>query len=213
MNFICDWLLLVSAVGPMFVYVAGAFLFGWGFNELSGLFLLGGLAVGWVGRLGVAGTTTGFLEGMQSLLPAAVLIGPDAEHQPDERAGQDRRSHQQAELGLVEAQVVLDLNADDGKDRPDGKAHREGERAHRQRGDTITAGRIDRTQCCAFSADEGADVGVDEGTPVTEAYKVPFKFTGKIGKVTIELQEMKAANAEAEKDAVREAHVRKTLAD
>jgi uncharacterized ion transporter superfamily protein YfcC len=70
-----DWLLLAAAIGPMFVYVAGAFLFGWGFNELSGLFLIGGLAVGWVGRLGVAGTTAGFLEGMQSLLPAAVLIG------------------------------------------------------------------------------------------------------------------------------------------
>jgi hypothetical protein len=24
-------------------------------------------------------------------------------------------------------------------------------------------------------------VGADEGTPVTEAYKVPAKFTGKIG--------------------------------
>ena len=33
---------------------------------------------------------------------------------------------------------------------------------------------------CVFSADEGADVGADEGTPVTEDYKVPFKFTGKI---------------------------------
>jgi arylsulfatase len=52
----------------------------------------------------------------------------------------------------------------------------------------VGTGRIERTQCCLFSADEGADVGADEGTAVTEAYKVPFKFNGKIGKVTIELK-------------------------
>jgi arylsulfatase len=52
----------------------------------------------------------------------------------------------------------------------------------------VGTGRIERTQCCVFSADEGADVGADEGTAVTEAYKVPFKFNGKIGKVTIELK-------------------------
>ena len=34
-----------------------------------------------------------------------------------------------------------------------------------------------------FSADEGADVGVDEGTPVTEDYKErDNKFTGKIAR-------------------------------
>ena len=43
-------------------------------------------------------------------------------------------------------------------------------------------------KCCIFSLDEGADVGADEGTPVTEAYTVPFKFTGKIDRVTIELK-------------------------
>ena len=42
-------------------------------------------------------------------------------------------------------------------------------------GKKVATGRIDHTQCCAFSADEGADVGADEGTPVTEAYTVPFK--------------------------------------
>jgi hypothetical protein len=34
-------------------------------------------------------------------------------------------------------------------------------------------------------------VGADEGTPVTEAYKAPFTFTGKIYEVTVELKEMK----------------------
>ncbi len=40
----------------------------------------------------------------------------------------------------------------------------------------------------SFSADEGADVGVDGGTPVTDDYKErDNKFTGKISKVTVEL--------------------------
>ncbi len=57
-------------------------------------------------------------------------------------------------------------------------------------------------------------MGVDEGTPVTEDYKEGNnKFTGTINKVTIELKEMKAANAEVDHQVLREAHVRKTLAD
>ncbi len=40
-----------------------------------------------------------------------------------------------------------------------------------------------------FSADEGADVGVDEGTPVTEDYKAgDNQFTGRIYKVTIDVK-------------------------
>jgi len=40
-----------------------------------------------------------------------------------------------------------------------------------------------------FSADETADVGVDEATPVTDDYKErDNEFTGKIEKVTIELK-------------------------
>jgi arylsulfatase len=54
-------------------------------------------------------------------------------------------------------------------------------------GQKVASGRIDKTQCCMFSADEGADVGADEGTAVSSSYEVPFDFTGKIGKVTIEL--------------------------
>jgi len=52
----------------------------------------------------------------------------------------------------------------------------------------VATGKIENTQCCAFSADEGADVGADEGTPVTEDYAVPAKFTGQIDSVTIELK-------------------------
>src|SRR5262249_10955613 len=56
-------------------------------------------------------------------------------------------------------------------------------------GKNVAAGRIDRTQGYAFSADEGADVGTDEGTPVTEDYAGGrTRFTGKIDRVTIELK-------------------------
>jgi len=80
-------------------------------------------------------------------------------------------------------------------------------------GTSVATGRIDQTQCCAFSADEGADVGADEGTPVTEAYQVPFKFTGKIDKVTIELKETtQSAVAETDK-ARKEAALKKALSD
>ena len=46
-----------------------------------------------------------------------------------------------------------------------------------------------------------------------EAYKAPFKFTGKINKVTIDLKEMRGADkAEADK-AHREAAHKKALSD
>jgi arylsulfatase len=80
-------------------------------------------------------------------------------------------------------------------------------------GKQVATGRIDRTQCCTFSADEGADVGADEGTPVTEAYKVPFKFTGKIGKVTIELGDMKTADRDEAEQARKVARLKRALAD
>jgi hypothetical protein len=38
-------------------------------------------------------------------------------------------------------------------------------------GRQIGTGRIEKTQANVFSLDDAADVGVDEGTPVTKAYK------------------------------------------
>jgi arylsulfatase len=53
----------------------------------------------------------------------------------------------------------------------------------------VAEGRIDCTQANVFSADEGADVGLDGETPVAADYKQgDNKFTGKIGKVTVELK-------------------------
>jgi arylsulfatase A-like enzyme len=80
-------------------------------------------------------------------------------------------------------------------------------------GKNVATGRIDQTQCCAFSADEGADVGSDEGTPVTEDYQVPFKFTGKIDKVTIDLKEMTQSAAIETGKARQEAVLKRALSD
>ena len=67
-------------------------------------------------------------------------------------------------------------------------------------GQEVATGRIDATQANVFSADEGADVGSDEGTAVAAAYTIPFKFTGKIHRVTVDLKPMStAAAADAEK--------------
>jgi len=56
-------------------------------------------------------------------------------------------------------------------------------------GEKVAEGRIDRTQGYVFSADEGGDVGLDGETPVTADYKERDNaFTGKIGKVTIDLK-------------------------
>jgi arylsulfatase len=50
----------------------------------------------------------------------------------------------------------------------------------------VAEGRIDKTQPGIFSVDDLADVGVDDGTHVTD-YGPCSKFNGKIGKVNIEV--------------------------
>jgi arylsulfatase A-like enzyme len=80
-------------------------------------------------------------------------------------------------------------------------------------GKSVATSRIEHTQCCFFSADEGADVGSDEGTPVSDTYKVPFRFTGKITKVIIELKEAKRADFEHADQARRAAAIKKGVSD
>jgi arylsulfatase len=55
-------------------------------------------------------------------------------------------------------------------------------------GRTATTGRIDRTLAFRLSLDETLDRGEDTGTPVSEDYRVPFKFTGQLEKVTVYLK-------------------------
>jgi len=70
-----DLLVLLSVLVPMAAYVYGSLHGSWGFLELGAAFLIGGCVAGLVGGLGVAGTSATFNEGMQSMLPASMLIG------------------------------------------------------------------------------------------------------------------------------------------
>jgi len=68
------------------------------------------------------------------------------------------------------------------------------------------SGKLERTVPLLFSADETLDIGEDAGTPASEDYHVPFKFTGDLKKVMIELSDNKLTAAEeAELAKAREA--------
>jgi arylsulfatase len=61
-------------------------------------------------------------------------------------------------------------------------------------GVTVGQGRIEKTQPLIFSADETADVGLDNQTPVAEGIGIgrdETRFTGKIHKVTISVEDGK----------------------
>jgi uncharacterized ion transporter superfamily protein YfcC len=70
-----QWIVLAAALAPMAAYVYGVMRYDWGFDELSGAFFIGGLAAGLIGGFGLIETLNVYVEGMQTLLPAAVLIG------------------------------------------------------------------------------------------------------------------------------------------
>ena len=79
----------------------------------------------------------------------------------------------------------------------------------------VAEGRIERTQPMVFSGDEGADVGEDGETPVTEDYGIaaPYRFTGRIHKVTIDIEEMKQADKAEESKLRAEAAHKKAMSD
>jgi arylsulfatase A-like enzyme len=55
-------------------------------------------------------------------------------------------------------------------------------------GAEVAAGQLKRTIPLQISLGEGMDIGLDVGSPVDFTYKMPFRFTGKIEQVTIELK-------------------------
>jgi arylsulfatase len=55
-------------------------------------------------------------------------------------------------------------------------------------GKKIGGGRVEKTASNKYSLYEGQDVGEDSGSPVDSTYTPPFKFDGKIDKVTVELK-------------------------
>jgi arylsulfatase A-like enzyme len=82
-------------------------------------------------------------------------------------------------------------------------------------GAKVAEGRIERTQPSIFSGDEGADVGEDGETPVTEDYGIaaPYKFTGRIDRVTVDVKEMQQADKAEENKLRAEAAQKKAMSD
>ena len=62
--------------------------------------------------------------------------------------------------------------------------------AGRLYGKSVAEGRVEKTQPNIISADETADVGIDNQTPVAEGMGIGLetRFTGKINKVTLEVR-------------------------
>jgi len=86
------------------------------------------------------------------------------------------------------ATVVLDFVYDGGGAGKGGKATLSVD------GKNVAEGRIEKTQPLIFSADETADVGLDNQTPVAEDIGIGRDetfFTGNIHKVTIEVKDVK----------------------
>lgn len=79
----------------------------------------------------------------------------------------------------------------------------------------VGQGRIEHTQCCIFSADETADVGIDLGTPVVEAIgsEQASKFTGKIDKVTVQIKDMQQAGRVEDAARRQQLALKKAFAD
>jgi uncharacterized ion transporter superfamily protein YfcC len=68
-------LIMVIVLLPIAAYVYGALRLDWGLNELAGGFLVAGIVAGLVGGMSLATTVSTYLEGMQSMLTAALMIG------------------------------------------------------------------------------------------------------------------------------------------
>jgi hypothetical protein len=86
------------------------------------------------------------------------------------------------------AEVVLDFKYDGGGLGKGGMA------TLSVNGKTVAEGRIEKTQPLIFSADETADVGLDNQTPVAEDIGIgreKTRFTGKIHKVTVAVKDVK----------------------
>jgi uncharacterized ion transporter superfamily protein YfcC len=70
-----DALLLALVLLPFIPYVVGVLRYDWGFNELSGLFLVAAFAVGLASGRSLSDTAAAFLKAMEGMLSAALFIG------------------------------------------------------------------------------------------------------------------------------------------
>ena len=68
-------LILLSLILPLLGFIIGALKFGWGFNELGAMFILGMLSGGIIGGLSADEITGSFVNGAQKIAGGALIIG------------------------------------------------------------------------------------------------------------------------------------------
>ena len=100
--------------------------------------------------------------------------------------------------------VTLDFNYDGGGVGKGGQATLTVD------GNKVASEHLPQTIAYRMSLDETLDIGEDTGTPISEDYKVPFKFTGKLDKVTINITEEKLTEEQLEQ--YRQGRVRSAIA-
>ncbi len=100
--------------------------------------------------------------------------------------------------------VTLDFNYDGGGMGKGGQATLTVD------GDKVAGEKLPQTIPFRMSLDETLDIGEDTGTPISEDYRVPFEFTGKLDEVTISISEKKLTEEQLQK--YREGRVQSALA-
>ena len=70
-----DAVILLLLAVPILVYVVGVLRLDWGFDQLSALFFVAAIAIGLVSRLSASATMTAYVESMQPMVGAALLVG------------------------------------------------------------------------------------------------------------------------------------------
>jgi arylsulfatase len=100
--------------------------------------------------------------------------------------------------------ITLDFNYDGGGVGKGGQATLTVD------GEKVASEHLPQTIPYRMSLDETLDIGEDTGTPVSEDYKVPFKFTGDLEKVTINITEEKLTEEQLEQ--YRQGRVRSAIA-
>jgi len=66
-------------------------------------------------------------------------------------------------------------------------------------GKEVASKTMDHTVPIIWQWDENFDIGADTGTPVSDDYQVPFKFTGALDKLTLKIDRPKLSPADIEK--------------
>jgi arylsulfatase len=66
-------------------------------------------------------------------------------------------------------------------------------------GKEVARQRVEHTMPLTMQWDENFDIGADTGTPVSNDYQVPFKFTGKLNNLTLDIDRPQLSAADIQK--------------